>query len=124
MSFSDLEPLIDDARLERLEAKLRRAFVLPESTLFVTFVQPRGIVRLEDGQETTGPLGVFAVMSPNPRAKKGERVMTRGDIPLATWDREEKMRGHFAGVRDLADEVYRPIVRRHLETMKNLAEMI
>lgn len=122
MKFADLEPLIPDARLERLEEKFRRAFVLPEGTVFVTYIEPKTTIPTEAGPTELPERATFAVISPNPRHPT-HSVMTKGATWLSTWRHEDSLRRTFAGVRDLADEIYRPIIRRHLETIKNLREM-
>jgi hypothetical protein len=120
----DRETLLSDERLARLEETLRRTYTFPkQNTDLVTFVQPPTDHETDSGVRRVPGLAIFAIVSDNPRSK-GHRIMTTGSTYLETWEREDKTRSHFVGVKDMAQEIYGPIVKAHLETMKNYNEMI
>lgn len=127
MSYADYEPLLSDRRIQALGSLVMdkaRPLGLPDDTDFVTFIQPRTVID-RDGIATPIPeVGVFAVISDNPR-HKGKRVMTQAAVWLQDWRAVDAARLHFvAGPEDPALPVFKTVVRRHLETLKNLKDMI
>lgn len=122
-TYADLEPLVSDQRLSDIEGVLRDRFPgLDEGAIFVTYIQP-SMARVVVDRETIIPdVACFAVISKNPRG--GDDVMTVGSTWLDTFKREDGMRSHFVGVGDILLALYEPVVKRHVETIKNLKDMI
>ena len=120
----DRETLLSDDRVARLEEMFRKRYQFPkQNTDLVTFVQLPTVHETDSGVTSTPALAIFGIVSDNPRGK-GQRIMTTGSTYLETWERENKQRSHFVGVKDMAQEIYGPVIKAHLETMKNYNEMI
>jgi len=122
---NDYEPLLPDARLARIEARIRREFPgLSEEAQFVTFIQPPTFTKSEGGVDMPIPaVAVFAVTEPNPR-HAGYAEITPVNIWLSTWRSEEEANRHSSEVKaDLAYRLYRLGVAAHCERMSNLRSM-
>ena len=120
--YASFETLVDDRRLARVEDQLRRVFpALPDSSLFVTFIQPATVASTEQGPVDVPDLATLAVISKNPR--KGPDIMTQGQMLLTVWRTEDGQYRHFVGVQDPLLLVYRPILRNHLESLASLREL-
>lgn len=121
--YAAFETLVDDRRLARVEDQVRRVFpTLPDSSLFVTFIQPATVAKTEQGPVPVPALATLAVISKNPRG--GADVMTQGQMLLTLWQDEDGQYRHFVGVVDPALRFYRPIVRNHLESLQSLRELL
>lgn len=119
------EPLITDERLARVEGRLRAEFrLLPEDASLVTYWQESFEAAKEGTDEPflVPKLAVLAVMSTNPRHPTHD-TMTLGSMRFEDWAFEERTFKHFVGVEDPALKLYRPIVRRHIDTIENLKAM-
>jgi hypothetical protein len=100
-----------------------RAAGLPDDTDYVTFVQPAQMVN-RNGIVTPIPeVGVFAVISDNPRAP-GHRLMTQGSVWLDDWLATDAASLSFTvGPNDPALPLFKAVTRSHLERLANLKAM-
>jgi hypothetical protein len=128
---SKWEPLLDDDRVERLAEKLRSQFghkTLADSTFF-TFIQP---ARSYTGQTPGGlqapawipDMAVFAVISPRPNGRPGQKLMSTATVSLQDWLETEAQATHYVGVPDEAHQIFRAVVRDHLAKMQSAKELI
>ena len=96
---------------------------LPDGSDFVTFVQPSQMV---DRGGITTPIpevGVFAVISDNPRAAS-HRLMTQGSVWLTDWQAQDAASLSFTiGPNDPALPIFKAVMRSHLERLSNLKDM-
>lgn len=119
------EPLIPDARLARIEGRLRQDFpTLSEEARFVTFIQPPTFTKNEGGVEIPVPeVAVLAVLEPNPR-HPGYTEITPVNVWYSTWREEDKANRHSADVKsDLAYRLYRLGVAAHCKRMADFRSM-
>lgn len=66
--FDDLEPLISESRLERIEQRLRQEFPqLPENATFVTARQPAQMIEFQGAPVQIGDIACFAIFVPHPK---------------------------------------------------------
>lgn len=127
-AYSDYEPLISDRRMQAIAAILTeqyRKHGLPDGSDFVTFIQPKQVVDRGDGIHAPIPeVGVFAVISDNPRAAN-HRLMTQASVWLKDWLATDAARLHFvSGPDDPALPIFKAAMRSHLDHLKNLRAMI
>lgn len=119
------EPLISDARLARIEARLRRDFpALSEDAQLVTFVQPATFTTAENGLEVpVAEVAVMAILEPNPR-HPAHYEMTSGSTWFKTFRAEEQANRHSSEIEtDPAYRIYRIAVSGHLARMANLRSL-
>lgn len=118
--LSDLEPVLNDTRLESIFWKLIKLVPkeVPDSIQFATYIQP-------ESDKTTSDYACFMVKSLHPKQRfEGQELMTIATVPLPEWRNAEKNRWHYAGVPDPAVSVFAGLLRRHLTERKNLTELI
>ncbi len=123
--ITEHEPLISDARLARIEARLRRDFpaLSPDATL-VTFVQPATFTTNDDGLEVpVAEVAVMSILEPNPR-HPSHYEMTSGSTWFKTFREEEKANRHSSEIEtDPAYRIYRIAITGHLARMANLRSL-
>ena len=121
MNIATGEPLVEDKRLWTVAEKI--GVIFPELPRIgyelVTWIQEP--VPFNDA--TLPRVACFAVISPHPKDKNRERL-TRGAIWYDDWDEAEKVAGHYAGAGDPLLKFFKPIIRAHLESLKNSEELI
>lgn len=124
--YADYEPLISDRRMQAIASLLVeqfRARGLPDDSDFVTFVQPAQMVEREGLLTPIPEVGVFAVISDNPRSK-GHRLMTQGSVWLTDWQAQDAASLSFTiGPNDPALPIFKAVMRSHLERLANLKAM-
>lgn len=119
------EPLVSDARVERVFYQLQKLVNFPEDTQFATFIQ-------EPSQKESRRLAVFTVVTPHPskdkRAAMRPNVVTLSAIPYSKWREMEKKHRHYAGLSDPLRPILAGLLRRHLQhyaqLKQNVEEMI
>jgi len=122
--FEDYEPVVPDARLNRVLGLLLEEWPDLGGAELVTFIQPRKEVK----DPNTGlyvmiePMAVFAVVSDNPRYP-GFKTMHTGTASLADWREADTEYSHYAHLVDPLLTIYRKVLPRHIETIKNLEAM-
>lgn len=119
------EPLIDDARLGRIEARLRRDFpALGQDAQLVTFIQPATFTTAESGLEVPiEPVAVLSILEPNPRHPT-HYEMTSASAWFKTFRDEERDARHSTEIEtDPAYRIYRIAVTGHLARMANLRSL-
>lgn len=119
------EPLISDARLAKIEARLRRDFpALGEDATLVTFVQPATFTTSETGVEVPlAEVAVLSILEPNPR-HPDHFEMTSASTWFSTWRDEEFANRHSSEIEtDPAYRLYRIAITGHLARMENLRSM-
>jgi hypothetical protein len=122
--FSELEPVIDDARVERISGKIKLEFPDLLDAQFATYLQPQQHLAGKDGAKdvTIDPVVVIAILSPNPKAP-GYSIMTKAALYLDHWLETEKKSRHYVGVEDPAYKIFRRTAKEHRKTMRNLREI-
>lgn len=124
--YADFEPLISDRRVTEIAEIIMRAALqldLPDDTDFVTFIQPATTVERNGVLTPIPEVGVFAVISDNPRHPKS-RLMTQAAVWLQDWQAQDAARLHFvSGKQDPALPIFKRITRDHLTKLQNLREM-
>ncbi len=112
------EPLLDDARLERLQDLVQLAHPdLPEST-FLAWIDEISAPR---------PRAMFGIASPNPKFYLGVRgpdIVSQAATDLAYWRQREKDAKHYAGVKDPAWSVFEILAQQHIPKMANLKDLM
>jgi len=123
-NFADLEPVLNDNRVEKIASKIKLEFPDLYDAQFVTYLQPQqNLEGKADGKTTVlPPVVVMAVLSPNPKAP-GYAIMTKAALYLDHWIDTEKKQKHFVGVEDPAYKIFRRTAKEHAKTMRNLREM-
>lgn len=124
--YANYETVLDDARVWRIQERVMDDAKgrLPDDTDFVTFIQPATIVDREGIAVPIPDVAVFAIVSPNPK-DPSRKVMTQGAMRLDQWRRDDFYRTHYVGAGvDPAMPVFRRIAREHVNTLRNLAELI
>lgn len=119
----DAEEVISDLRLSVVLDRLHVLHPdLPDDTDMATFIQPPKFIPAKNGW--TYPMAVFLVVSDNPKYP-GHRVATHGTVALMHFRQSEKVSKHYVrNGKDVDLEVFKPIVRRHLQTLRNLRDLI
>lgn len=123
--IAEHEPLIPDARLARIEGRLRREYpALSEQASFVTFIQPRTFTKSGSGIDVPIPeVAVLAILESNPRHPDWMEI-TPVNIWFSTWREEDEKARHSSEVEaDPAYRLYRICVAAHLTRMANLRSM-
>lgn len=123
--ITEHEPLIPDARLARIEGRLRRDFpALSEDAQLVTFVQPATFTTAENGLEVpVEEVAVLAILEPNPRHPT-HFEMTSASAWFKTFREEEKAVRHSSEIEtDPAYRIYRIAIAGHLARMANLRSL-
>lgn len=118
--------LLPDSRVERLWDKLRKELTLPDEVEFATYEQPpQWADDPKTGLRTLKPAQAnFIVVSPNPHPRhKGRLIKTFAFCDLSGWRDAEREAGHYAGVGDPAEPIFRALVREHLKQRKNWKEL-
>ena len=125
-SYADYETLVSDRRVTAIADLVIdefRAHGLDEESDFVTFIQPPQVVKRQGVDVPIPEVGVFAVISDNPRAP-GHQVMTQASVWLHDWLATDAARLHFvSGPQDPAYPIFREVAKTHLRTIRNLREM-
>lgn len=129
--LASMEPLLDDARVEKIAQKIRSEFAGLADSDFVTFIVPERTVerKLKAGiafPHKIEPMAVFAIISDNPRpyAKAtGQRLLTSATASLKDWREAEAERGHYVGGPDLAHDFFRRVAPQHVELIQNLKDL-
>lgn len=109
----DLEPLVDDDRLERAVSRARRKWRVPDDVEFVTFIEETG----------NGPLACFVAISPHPK-HPGFKLRTKASTPLATWVTKETQKAHYVGVDDQLVPIIGMIAKEHAEKVASAKELM
>jgi hypothetical protein len=123
-SFSDLEPVLNDNRVEKISGKIKLEFPDLYDAQFVTYLQPeQNLEGKGDGKVVSiPPVVVMALISPKPKSP-GYSIMTKAAVYLDHWIDTEKKQKHFVGVEDPAYKIFRRTAKEHAKTMRNLREM-
>lgn len=128
---ADFEPLLTDARVDKIADLLRLAYPqLPQDIEVFSFIVPPQKAEVR-GEEVTIPAqAVFALQSPHPRRSfdayyLDKELMSNTACWLSAWEHEERMRLHYVSARD--DPAFAPFAiaaRNHLRAIKNYKELI
>lgn len=129
---SSYEPLLDDARVDRIAHKIKSEFGFKklEDSVFFTFIQP---ARPYTGRTEGGivaptwipEMAVFAIISPRPNPiRPGQKLMSQATAALSDWLEKEKDAAHFAGAPDEAHQIFKAVARMHLKVLQDAKELI
>lgn len=114
------EPLVGDARVERVFWQLQKLRDFPDGTQFLTLIQ-------EPNTKEPRRLAIFLVLSPHPkrnaRAITPHNVITMTAMPYERWKEMEANHRHYAGLTDPIRPIFAGILRRHLKHYNNLKEL-
>jgi hypothetical protein len=102
---SNLEPLLPDARVARIERAVRLRYpLLPPEATFVTYYQEPTTRVTDDGLELpVEAQAVFGILIPNPRHPQFEKMIL-GRAPMSIWERDEREYRHSTEIA--ADQAY------------------
>lgn len=120
------EPLVKDARLEKVFYQLQRLVKFPEGMQFTTQRQ-EPIESKNDEIPDQPALAVFIVTSPHPKAgKKGypPLITTVSQMRFTKWVEANKEYRHYAFLTDPLRPIFAGLVRQHLERYNNLKDII
>ena len=109
----DLEPLVDDARLERAVEPARRRWRVPDNVDFVTFIE----------ETKDGPRACFVAISPHPKHPE-QAIRTKASTPLATWVEKELVKAHYVGVNDQLAPIISLVAKEHAEKVQSAKELM
>lgn len=129
---SEWEPVISDARLERLVPRLHSAFGRKklDDAEFVTFIQPaREVTRAtEQGiqfRSWVPEMAVFAVLSPRPRSTKpGQRLMSHATVSLSDFREVDKLWSEGNHPVDPAWQLMKIVTGDHVRKLDDLNSLI
>lgn len=119
-------PLVSDARLEGVEAQIRREFPrLPDACRFVTFEQEPTTVEHRGIEVPTPAVAVCAILVPNPKwpAQQPQYRMVRGAKWLTHWRAYEKHAGRLVGAPDQVLTDFRNVARRAVQMADDMKEL-
>lgn len=101
------EPLLSDARMERIEAQIRKDYPqLPEYCNFVSWVQPAQWVNVNGIELQLPDTAVLAILVTNYRHRESVRIFRVGE-PLEKWRAREWFTRHDSDIQ--ADPAYRAL---------------
>lgn len=110
----DLEPLVDDDRLERAVAPARKRWHVPDNVEFVTFIE----------ETAQGPLACFVAISPHPKHPAYAKLRTKASVPLSTWVTKETQKAHYVGVSDQLVPIINLVAKEHAEKVASAKELM
>jgi len=123
---SNLEPLLPDLRVARIEHALRlRNPGLPLEAVFATYYQDPQTVELDDGAEKVVPAqAVFNIIIRNPRHPQFDKFFT-GRVPMTSWERDDRLFRHSTDVvADPAYHIFSRLVPDAVSWYTNTVELI
>lgn len=114
------EPLVSDARLEKVFYQFQQFREYPQGTAFATFIQ-------EPNEKEKRRLAVFMVVSDHPRkvprAITPRQVITMSAMPLERWREQEKQHKHYAKMVDPIRPIFAGLLRRHMKHYDGLKDL-
>lgn len=108
----DLEPLVDDGRLERAVEPARKRWRVPDDVVFVTFIEQTG----------KGPLACFVAISPHPKRPEVS-LRTKAHVPLSAWVTREVKKSHYVGLDDQLKPIISLLAKEHAEKLASAREL-
>lgn len=115
IGLSNPDPLVKEARIEKVFYQLQQVNTYPNGTQFAAYVQ-------EPSDEEPRRLAVFMVRSEHPKDTK-KSIYTFNPIDYDTWREIEAQHRHYAGLSDPIRPIFAGTLRRHLNQVKNLKEL-
>lgn len=116
VGLSNPESLVKEDRIERVFYQLQQMNAYPNGTQFTAYIQ-------DPTDEEPRRYAIFMIRSEHPRDVM-KSIYTFNPIEYETWKELERSYRHYAGLSDPIRPIFAGTLRRHLDQVRNLKDLI